>query len=78
MADFGGTDPTSNYLSFELRGDGAVPSVSLQASFVMASVEDIFEEGWKLLLFWHISVSGYIFFCVNNQTDCLTMNLPNL
>lgn len=42
MADFGGTDPTSNYLSFELRGDGAVPSVSLQASFVMASVEDIF------------------------------------
>ena len=25
-----GTDPHTNYLSFELRGDGAVPSVSLQ------------------------------------------------
>ena len=48
---FGGTDPSSNYLSFELRGDGAVPSVSLQASFVMASVEDIFEEGLEWLLF---------------------------
>ena len=78
MADFGGTDPTSNYLSFELRGDGAVPSVSLQASFVMASVEGILEEGWKLLYCFSISLSLAIYFCVKNQTDCLTMNLPNL
>jgi len=45
-----GTDPTSNYLSFELRGDGAVPSVSLQGPRLFGDEGGELDMG-KLALF---------------------------
>eukprot|EP00930_Biecheleria_cincta_P015308 TRINITY_DN12810_c0_g1_i1.p1 TRINITY_DN12810_c0_g1~~TRINITY_DN12810_c0_g1_i1.p1 ORF type:complete len:5041 (+),score=1000.88 TRINITY_DN12810_c0_g1_i1:126-15248(+) len=39
-----GTDPKSNYLSFELRGDGAVPSVSLEGPRLFG------DEGGELVM----------------------------
>eukprot|EP00435_Cladocopium_sp_Y103_P026963 s228_g6.t1 len=45
-----GTDPCSNYLSFELRGDGAVPSVSLQGPRIFGDEGGELDMG-KLPLF---------------------------
>eukprot|EP00913_Durusdinium_trenchii_P031056 g29084.t1 len=45
-----GTDPNSNYLSFELRGDGAVPSVSLQGPRLFGDEGGELDMG-KLALF---------------------------
>ncbi|CAE8631652.1 unnamed protein product [Polarella glacialis] len=39
-----GTDPNTNYLSFELRGDGAVPSISLQGPRLFG------DEGGELVM----------------------------